>query len=366
MTGNVTRNLTGNANGGVVVMSGIVVSNASSTIPSTISQNTVHSLSDTVTGGSSGAVYAMDLTFSTNAGNLVERNLVHSVNVNSTFTTYQIYGIIARTQGAATYKNNMIRLGLKADGTSITTGFSIVGIRDSAGTTSANNYYHNSVYIGGTGVVSASNTYCMLSDVVTNTRNFVDNIFWNARSNGTGSIGNVAIRLGGTTPNPAGLTSNYNILYASGNSGVTGVYNGFIIPTLADWRAATGQDANSIAGNPQFIAPNGTAATVDLHISPINGTPIESAGILVASVTNDFDGQTRASLTPTDIGADAGNFVANTPPTISAVPVTRQQGSPASNSTIANVNDAGKWRGCGGGYSNERESVQRSDDLEYR
>jgi hypothetical protein len=347
MTGNVARNLTGNSNGGVVVMSGIVVSNASSTIPSTISQNTVHSLSDTVTGGSQGAVYAMDLTLSTNAGNLVERNLVHSVNVNSTFTGYQIFGIIARTQGVATYKNNMIRLGLDAAGNSITTGFSIVGIRDSAGTTSANNYYHNSIYIGGTGVVSASNTYAMLSDVVTNTRNFVDNIFWNARSNGTGTIGNVAIRVGGTTANPPGLTSNYNILYASGNNGVTGVFNGFIIPTLADWRAATGQDANSIAGNPQFIAPNGTAATGDLHISAINPTPIESAGILVASVTDDFDGQTRASLTPTDIGADAGNFVANTPPTISAAAgVTRQQGSPASNSTIATVNDVESGAGA--------------------
>jgi hypothetical protein len=347
MTGNVTRNLTGNSNGGVVVMSGIVVSNASSTIPSTISQNTVHSLSDTVTGGASGAVYAMDLTLSTNAGNLVERNLVHSVNVTSTFTTYQIFGIIARTQGVATYKNNMIRLGLDAAGNSITTGFSFIGIRDSGGTTSANNYYHNSVYIGGTGVVSGSNTYCILSDVVTNTRNFVDNIFWNARSNGTGTIGNVAIRVGGTAPNPAGLTSNYNILYASGNNGVTGVFNGFIIPTLADWRAATGQDANSIAGNPRFIAPNGTAATVDLHIHPTNGTPIESAGILVASVTNDFDGETRASLTPTDIGADAGNFVANTPPTISAAAgVTRQQGSPVSNSTIATVNDTESGAGA--------------------
>ena len=63
------------------------------------------------------------------------------------------------------------------------------------------------------------------------------------------------------------------------------------------------------AADPQFIAPNGTAATVDLHIHPTNPTPIELAGLAIGAVTDDFDGQTRASLTPTDIGADAGNFV---------------------------------------------------------
>ena len=40
---------------------------------------------------------------------------------------------------------------------------------------------------------------------------------------------------------------------------------------------------------------------------------------MVASVTDDFDGQTRSGLTPVDIGADAGNFmgVDLTPPSIS-------------------------------------------------
>jgi trimeric autotransporter adhesin len=104
----------------------------------------------------------------------------------------------------------MVRLGLDAAGNSITTGFSIVGILDIAGATA--NYYFNSVYIGGTGVASASNTFAFFSDVVNNTRNFEDNIFWNARSNASGKIANVAIEVGGTAPNPPGLTSNYNDL----------------------------------------------------------------------------------------------------------------------------------------------------------
>ncbi|MEO6612517.1 MAG: PKD-like domain-containing protein [Chitinophagaceae bacterium] len=305
VTNNVVRNMSGNANGAVVTMAGIVVSNAA-TGASTISSNTIHSLVNTVTGGAAGAIYSMDLTFGSTA-NTVEKNNVHSINVVSTLTANQLFGIVMRGAGTATFKNNIVRLGLDAAGNPITTGFSFVGIRDIAGATA--NYYHNSVYIGGSGVVSASNTYCFFSDVVTNNRNFQDNIFWNARSNASGGIGNIAIRVGGTAANPAGLTSNFNDLYFTGTDGVCGVFNGLIVPTLTDWRTATGQDGNSFAANPQFIAPAGTSATGDLHIQPATPTPIESAGTPIAAVTDDFDGQARAALTPTDMGADAGNFI---------------------------------------------------------
>ncbi|MEK6299798.1 MAG: C25 family cysteine peptidase [Acidobacteriota bacterium] len=295
-TGNTIRNMIGNANGAVVVMSGILVTG--STGVNTISQNTVHSLSNTVTGGSAGAIYAIDCSLAT-AANVVERNLVHSISVTSTLTAYQIFGLVMRGTGTATFKNNMVRLGLDAAGSSITTGFSIVGIRDIVGATS--NYYHNSVYVGGSGVVSVSNTYCFLSDVVTNTRNYQDNIFWNARSNTSGGIANIAIRVGGTAPNPAGLTSDFNDLYFTGTDGATGVFNGLVVPTLADWRTATGQDNNSLAADPQFMAPNAAAATVNLHVQP--PSPVLSAGLSIGSVTNDFDNDPRPASNP-DIGAD--------------------------------------------------------------
>src|SRR6185437_576077 len=107
----------------------------------------------------------------------------------------------------------------------------------------------NSVYIGGSGVVSASNTYCFFSDVVTNTRNYQNNIFYNGRSNASGGIANAAIGVGGTAPNPSGLTSNYNVLYASGTDGAVGIFNSTVQPSLANWRTATGQDANSRSGD---------------------------------------------------------------------------------------------------------------------
>ena len=322
VTGNTIRNFTGNANGATVVMQGIGVSAGTAAAPSTVARNTVHSLNNTVAGGSSGAIYALDFTFPAQA-NVVERNLVHSIAVDTTFVGYQVNGIIVRggTTAAAganstvDVRNNMIRLGLNAAGAAVTAPLAFTGIRDSAGTAVANNYYHNSVYIGGSGVTGGVplnvGSTAFNSDVITTTRNFQDNIFWNARSNvAAGAALHIAIRVGGTTANPPGLTSNYNDLYATGNDGVVGVFNGSIQPTLANWQAATGQDATSFAADPQFIAPNGDAITGDLHISPTIATPIEGTGLAIASVTNDFDGEVRAGLTPTDVGADAGNFVA--------------------------------------------------------
>ena len=50
---------------------------------------------------------------------------------------------------------------------------------------------------------------------------------------------NYAIAVGGTTPNPAGLTSNRNDLYATGTGGFVGLFNGADQTTLANWQTAT-------------------------------------------------------------------------------------------------------------------------------
>ncbi|MEN3333049.1 MAG: trimeric autotransporter adhesin [Blastocatellia bacterium] len=321
-TGNIVRNMSGASNGAsLIVGAGILTSGA--TGANTISQNTIHSLSN-ASGAAANSIYGMSLSLPATA-NVIERNSIHSFSITSTVTGTQLWGISGGATGTATYKNNMIRLGLDAAGNSVTLPTSMIGIRDAAGST--NQFYHNSIYIGGTGVLAtptAANSYCFFSDVVTVTRAYQDNIFWNARSNAVGGgVAHLAIRVGGTAANPAGLTSNYNDLYFSGTDGATGVFNATVVPTLAAWRTATGQDANSFASDPQFIAPNGTSATGDLHIHPTNPTPIEGAGVLIASVIDDFDGQTRSSLTPVDIGADAGNFVVLdiSPPSITYTPL---------------------------------------------
>jgi hypothetical protein len=173
-----------------------------------------------------------------------------------------------------------------------------------------NNIYDNSVYVGGSDVVSASATFGFVSNVTTGTRNYVDNIFWNARSNASGAGKNYAIALSGVT----GATSNYNDLYASGTGGFVGLFNSVDQLTLADWRTATGQDLNSISANPVFVNPTGNGATFNLHLDC--GSPAIDRGIPLAAVTNDFDGDARSATMP-DIGADETNFMA--PAAVTAV-----------------------------------------------
>jgi hypothetical protein len=80
-----------------------------------------------------------------------------------------------------------------------------------------------------------------------------------------------------------------------------GQYGGVDQLTIVDWRTATGQDANSINGDPQFVNPNGTSATVNLHITTTS--PARLSGTPIASVANDFDNDPRPPIKP-DIGAD--------------------------------------------------------------
>jgi trimeric autotransporter adhesin len=289
-TGNLIRNMVGNAQAaGFISMSGIIISTPP-TGASTISQNTIHSLSDNA-GTVNGAIYAIYGNFPATA-NVVERNFVHSLSITSTNFASQLAGVLA-VAGRANYQNNMVRLGVDAAGASITGGYQIIGMFEIAGT---NNLYYNSVYVGGTGVVSASTTFGFVSIVTAGTRNYKDNIFWNARSNVSGTGKNYAIALSGLS----GMTSNYNDLYANGVGGFVGSFGGDQL-TLANWQAATGQDANSISANPLFVNPNGTAATVDLHIMP--GSPCIAAATPISGIPTDFDNNLRNPCTP-DIGAD--------------------------------------------------------------
>ena len=277
----------------MIVTSGMVLTGTGTAGgPNVISQNVIHSLSNN-SGAASNSIYALYCSFPATTANVVERNFVHSLSITSTATTSQLVGILP-VAGQGTYKNNMVRLGVDAAGAPITAGYAIYGMFEIAGT---NNLYYNSVYVGGTGVASASTTFGFVSNVTAGTRNYKDNIFWNARSNASGGATNYAIALSGLS----GVTSNYNDLYANGVGGCVGTAPGVAGCTLANWQTGTGQDANSISADPLFINPNGNAATVNLHISP--GSPCIAAATPISGIANDFDNNLRNPCTP-DIGAD--------------------------------------------------------------
>ncbi|MES2849468.1 MAG: hypothetical protein V4685_10465 [Bacteroidota bacterium] len=241
-----------------------------------------------------------------NAGNnIVERNFIHSLAANSSVTSTRVTGIHV-AGGTTTYRNNMVRMGINSAGGNITTAQDIEGIHEEGGT---NNFYFNSVYIGSIGVGAGNSSYAFKSDISTNvTRSYLNNIFYNARSNASLTTpAHYAMQLNSA----AGVTSNYNILYATGTGRMLANFNGTDISMLSVWRSTVGGDVNSMSADPQFVSPNTAWNVVDLHIRPSPTiTVVESGGVNIASVTNDYDLQTRSTLTPTDIGADAGNFTA--------------------------------------------------------
>jgi hypothetical protein len=273
--------------------------------------NTIYDLRNTAAGAINTKVTGINFWVISASGNYVEKNLIHSLKSVTTSTTASIKGIIL--QGSNTVvnsiivANNMIRLGIDAGGASQTNAVPIIGIEKTSTTPMA--LYHNSIYIGGTGVVAgAVNTmaFSRTANPAANPDDFRDNIFVNNRSNAAGTGKHYAISLNNATI----LTCNYNVFYVNGTGTVFGVSNAIDYADLCTWQAQAGNpDLNSIQADPIYINPTGTSATIDLHINTGLATPIEATGIAIAGITDDFDSQTRASYSPTDIGADAGNFI---------------------------------------------------------
>jgi len=301
MTNNIVRNLT--TAGGTNVqafasVSGIVVNASSSN--HTVSRNTIHSLSN---NNNSSSTTLTGIFYRCSSGpNIVSRNFIHSFSAASNTAT--INGFQLNSASSFTLQNNMVRLGIDANGSSVNAGCAINGINYESGSSNVN-FYFNSVFIGGNPTAGNRNTSAFISSSLIFARQ--NNIFYNNRSN-NGSTGKHYSIM---TNSGSSIFSDNNIMFADGIGGVLGFYNSADQITLSDWRIATGRDSLSISANPWFANPFGSSFFVNLHVN--SNTPGEGRGVNVFSVSDDFDGEFRSSLTPIDIGADAGNFQPNVP-----------------------------------------------------
>ncbi|HLB37790.1 MAG TPA: DUF11 domain-containing protein [Gemmatimonadales bacterium] len=317
-TGNAISNLSMSApnvgTGSSASVIGLWIDDSSATIGNNVAQNAVSALSN---NDPAAAVWVTGLQYngSTTGTHTVQRNFIHSLSTASSSATATVNGINVQG-GATTFQNNMIALGSAMTANSP----QINGINEAVAGT--DNFYHNSVYVGGSGVAAGTgNSFAFQSSITTNTRNYLDNIFVNARSNSGGTGKHYIVRVGGTAPNPAGLTMNYNAYLGTGVGVVFGLFNGLDVPDMPSWKVVVGQDWSSLYGDPQYLAP--TAATPNLHINSAVTTLIEGNGLPIGTVTDDYDGEVRSGLTPTDIGADAGAFlgVDLAPPAITYTPL---------------------------------------------
>lgn len=307
ITGNVVRNLTSNVanttGGATAGVQGIY--STSSVLNNVISNNQVFSIGTTA---ASAAVTVIGINLSgvtTGNNSVVSRNLVHSLTSTSSSATSSIVGINCHA-GNFLVNNNMVRLGLDAAGNTTGNG-TIFGINEAAAAVSLTTV-HNTVYIGGNIATGAAATSAYRSvSTATTGRSIINNILFNARNNTTGTGKHYAISLNNAT----GVTSNYNILRATGSGAYTGLNSTTPadFATLANWQASgLGTDANSLDGDPCLVNP--TAGTPDLHLTNCSGagSPANAAGTASSTTTADYDNETRASLTPVDIGADAGLY----------------------------------------------------------
>ncbi|MFN4121879.1 MAG: beta strand repeat-containing protein [Flavobacteriales bacterium] len=316
VTGNTLHSLVNNSTsaGSGLTATLIGINQGSNSAGQLISQNTIYGLENSST---TAATQALGILFRNATGtNEVSRNLIHSFNTPSTNSSASLMGVMALT-GVATYHNNMIRLGIDVNGNSVANSPFIIGFSHHSAT-AGHQYYFNSVHIGGSTTSGSGNSIAFSRQANTAALDIKNNIFNNSRSNVSGTGKHYAISANSVTnfTSPAN-NSNFNILNAGGTGGFTGFIATTDYATLLNWQTATNQDANSLACDPSFINADGNSANVNLRISTTQYSAAEGNGTSLA-INIDFDGNDRSTLTPTDIGAHSGNFIAGNGPTLSA------------------------------------------------
>ena len=247
----------------------------------TISGNTIYNLTNTYVSFA-GNVIGLYFAGGTSA-NTVSENFIYSLSVTgATSTAASVYGIKTAT-GVTTYSNNIINLG----GNTPTT---VYGIYETGAANNNNNLYFNTVYIGGSLTSGSTNkSYAIYSAVSTNVRDFRNNIFVNARSTAAGANLHYAAYFNYTIS--TNITLNYNDYFVLNTGGIIGYWNGANKTTLP---IITGQDANSLAINPNFTTPGGTNSSDYITTAALTG--VFGTGILT-----DYRGITRNN--PSKMGA---------------------------------------------------------------
>lgn len=242
----------------------------------TIHGNTVANLVNSTSRDNVGA-YLYGIHATGGNANTVSANFVYNLNLASAGTLNELVGLSFNT-GSMSCINNIVYLG----GT-ITTGlYEISGIK-ARNSAFSESFYHNSVYISGTITGSTSvHTYAFNKILTSGSAVVKNNIFFNARSGGSGTGRHVALAVSSAT----NLTSDYNIFHAPNTNGVLGMLGATSYTTIATWRTATGTDDNTANANPNYVLAGGTL--------PANYNPgLSLPGATGTGVGTDFGGTIR-------------------------------------------------------------------------
>jgi hypothetical protein len=346
---------------------------ASGTVNTTVSGNTVSSLgadpaanSDTITYGirETSSVGASGNVISTNSvsnmnhwalnqvigiavaggGVLVERNNVQGIaNVHT--GTYGAYGIDIEVLNNCIVRNNFVSNITQnmTTGNAFTDTYGVFGIRIAQGT--GHKIYNNSVNLYGTLPGTANSRLLSAALAVNSTYStgldIRNNIFSNTLNGGTTLVAQVSVYLPGGATSGLGLTSNRNSYYygtdaARQGIGLNSPFAG--PPTLLDLAALAAHTSmlGNVTNDNASTESTGAvpfASANDLHIT--NTATEYNTGATIASVTNDFDNDTRPQFGSYDKGADEVSGVATATPTVTptATPTNTPTATPTNTPT---------------------------------
>ena len=258
--------------------------------PVAINSNKIYNLRQTGTTGAI-SIYGI-FADATSTTTTVSNNLIYNLFSTSLNGATAIYGIRIGN-GATTCANNVIRLGVGSTNIQV-----YYGIWDFVGT---NNFYYNTIYIGGQNTSTGARSFAFAGDA-TNTRNLLNNIFVNFRTNAVASTN----KHYAATFNTSGTTnSDYNIFYVTGTDGVSigrGSSTGALAlyPLYRIYRTFyPALEVNSAFGNPQLVDPT-NATTPNLTLASLS--PAYQTGTTSTGVTIDYANVPRSPTTP-NIGA---------------------------------------------------------------
>lgn len=227
----------------------------------------------------------------------IYNNRIFNIHQNSTYSSAYFIGITLPYGENINCFNNMISDFHVGAGSSCE---SVYGIRTVNGYSLANNYIaYNTVVLEVTGSYSNFTSAALYMNAVN--VHVVNNIFSNSSNHlGTGKTA-VMEKYSSMLLSDYESTNNNNCLYTPSGSGNYLFYDGTSgYSTLSAFQTLVSPaDDNSISIDP---SPYFTSAS-DVHISLCSGCPLEDRGMVYASVSTDYDYETRSVSAP-EIGAD--------------------------------------------------------------
>lgn len=321
INGNTISNITRLGTTSTSLFYGISVTGSSTALNTTISNNLIHNLTG---NGSTGVVGGISL--GTNANTHVFKNKIYALSSND--ASGAVYGMaIGSVANGNIYNNYIGNLNAPSTGNATALLPRVRGIDITSTLASSTlNVSYNTVYLnatsGGTdfgtaGIMVAGSATSTSANLVLKNNIIVNN----STPNGVGTT--VAYQRTNTNLSNYDNSSNTNLFYA-GTPGANRLI--FTDGTNSDQTIAafktrvSPRESASISENPNFLSTAGGSPNF-LHINPAVPTQIESGGMPIAGITDDYDGDVRSLTTP-DIGADefAGIPVDLSAPVIAYVP----------------------------------------------